>query len=100
MALKIFIVDDQPANLKTMKILLKDLGADIITALSGNEALLLTLKHEFTLILLDVQMPMTEGFETAELIQSNEETRNTPIIFVTAISKEEQYRRTTCIPWL
>lgn len=58
---------------------------------SGNDALALVLEHKFALILLDVQMPDMDGFETAEIIRRNEETKNIPIIFVTAISKERKY---------
>ena len=55
------------------------------------DALALVLEHPFALILLDVQMPDMDGFETAEIIRRNEETKNILIIFVTAISKERKY---------
>lgn len=91
MSPNILIVDDRPENLKTMESLLKRLDANLITACSGNDALRQTLEHEFALILLDVQMPGMDGFETAELIQANEQTRDIPIVFVTAINKEDRH---------
>ena len=58
---------------------------------SGEEALRQVLLHDFAVILLDVQMPGMNGFETAQLIKSRERSRLTPIIFLTAISKDEQF---------
>ena len=66
-------------------------GLNIVEATSGNDALALLLEHNFALILLDVQMPDMDGFETAELMRGSEETKHIPIIFVTAISKEQKY---------
>lgn len=71
--------------------LLKGLDAEIYTAQSGNEALSLLLRHEFALVLLDVQMPGMDGYETASLMRSNQAFSTIPIIFVTAISKEQQH---------
>lgn len=88
---KILIVDDLPANLVAMKKLLSKIHAEIYTASSGNEALSLIIDHDFALILLDVQMPGMDGFETAEIMRSSDYARITPIIFVTAISKEQQH---------
>ncbi len=87
----ILIVDDKPANLLALRKILKRPGLNIIEAKSGNEALALLLEHDIALILLDVQMPDMDGFETAELMRGNEETKHIPIIFVTAISKEQKY---------
>ena len=87
----ILLVDDKPENLLALEKLLEGPDVDIVKAASGNEALSLVLEREFALILLDVQMPGMDGFETAELIQSNRDTRHIPIIFVTAISKEQQH---------
>jgi diguanylate cyclase (GGDEF)-like protein len=81
---KILIVDDTPANLIAMRRLLRDSGARLIEAASGNEALAACLDHEFALILLDVQMPDIDGFEVAALLSDEARTRETPIIFVTA----------------
>ncbi|MCG8565658.1 MAG: diguanylate cyclase [Desulfobacterales bacterium] len=86
---KILIVDDRPENLYSLEVILKRPGLEIISASSGNQALRELLNHEFALILLDVQMPEMDGFETAELIRCNDKTRYIPIIFITANSKEE-----------
>ncbi len=87
----ILIVDDKPANLLALRKLLGRPGLNIVEATGGNDALSLILEYDFALILLDVQMPDMDGFETAELIRGNEETKHIPIIFVTAISKEQKY---------
>ncbi|MDF2612324.1 MAG: cph [Clostridia bacterium] len=87
----ILIVDDRPENLLVLEGLLEDFGCNIIKADSGNEALGLMLEHEFALILLDIQMPDMDGFEVAEFMRGSEKTRHIPIIFVTAIYKEQKY---------
>lgn len=81
---KILIVDDTPANLVALRRLLRNSGATVVEAKSGNEALAACLDHEFALILLDVQMPDIDGFEVAALLSEETRTRETPIIFVTA----------------
>jgi diguanylate cyclase (GGDEF)-like protein len=81
---KILVVDDTPANLVAMRRLLRNSGARVIEAASGNEALAACLDHEFAMILLDVQMPDIDGFEVAALLSEEARTRETPIIFVTA----------------
>lgn len=81
---KILVVDDTYANLVAMRRLLAHCGAGLHEAHNGNEALALCLDHEFALILLDVNMPDMDGFEVAALLGETEETRDTPIIFVTA----------------
>ncbi len=87
----ILIVDDRKENLLATEKVLRPLDATIFKAISGNEALSLMLRHKFALVLLDVQMPEMDGFETAILMQEHESMQGTPIIFVTAISKEERY---------
>lgn len=87
----ILIVDDRKENLLATEKVLKNLDAGIFKANSGNEALSLLLRHRFAVVLLDVQMPEMDGFETAMLMQEHEHMRGVPIIFVTAISKEERY---------
>ena len=87
---KILVVDDTRANLVALKVLLKPIKADIITAESGEEALLAAQQNEdhIALILLDVQMPVMDGFEVARLLHENEKTRSLPIIFITANQEE------------
>lgn len=87
----ILVVDDRKENLLATEKVLKPLHASIFKAASGNEALSLLLRHRFAVVLLDVQMPEMDGFETAMLMQDHESMRGVPIIFVTAISKEEKY---------
>ncbi|MCU7834058.1 MAG: EAL domain-containing protein [gamma proteobacterium symbiont of Taylorina sp.] len=88
---KILIVDDISANIIALKALLSSLPVQTIAATSGNEALALTLEHDFALILLDVQMPEMNGYEVAEFLREEEETQQVPIIFVTAVYKDEQH---------
>lgn len=88
LSIPLLIVDDRQENLLSMVGLLEGEGYEIVTAQSGNEALRLTLKHDFALLLLDVQMPDMDGFEAATLMRANPKTSNIPIIFVTAGMKE------------
>jgi PAS domain S-box-containing protein len=87
----VLIVDDRPENLSSMEALLNDMGLDLVLAQSGNEALRQTLYQDFALVLLDVQMPEMDGFETAELMRKSPKTRQLPIIFVTAGMNEENH---------
>lgn len=88
---KILIVDDRPENLLALEAILAPLGHELVRANSGAEALKHLLSDEFALILLDVQMPEMDGFETATLIKSREKSRYIPIIFITAISKDPHF---------
>ena len=88
---EILMVDDRPENLLALEAILEPLGQTLVRAHSGDEALRLLLSHDFAMILLDVQMPGIDGFETARLIKSRERTKYIPIIFLTAISKDEEY---------
>jgi two-component system, cell cycle response regulator len=88
---RILLVDDRRENILVLEAILERPDLDIFFATSGNEALSLLLDYEFALVLLDVQMPGMDGFETAEMIRCREKTMHTPIIFVTAISKDERY---------
>ncbi len=88
---KILIVDDRPENIHAMLETLAPLEVEMLSANSGREALALMLKHDFSLVLMDVQMPEMDGFETADLMQKNAATRSVPIIFVTAISKDARH---------
>ena len=87
----ILIVDDRPENLLALEAILEPLGQRIVRASSGQEALRRLLERDFAVILLDVQMPGMNGFEAARLIKSRERTKHIPIIFLTAISKDEEY---------
>ena len=86
---KILIVDDRKENLISLEKLLKKFDIEFIRASSGNEALSLTLKHEFALGIFDVQMPGMDGYETVEFIFEDPDIENFPIIFVSAIFKDE-----------
>jgi PAS domain S-box-containing protein len=85
----ILLVDDHPANLLALESVLEPLGQRLVVAASGPEALRHLLREDFALILLDVQMPGMDGFETARLIRLRQRSRYTPIIFLTAHSREE-----------
>jgi PAS domain S-box-containing protein len=87
----ILLVDDRQENLVALEAVLAPLGCRLVTATSGSEALKRLLDDDFAVILLDVQMPELDGFETAEYIKRRERTRHIPIIFVTAISKEQHH---------
>ncbi|MFW5443301.1 MAG: putative bifunctional diguanylate cyclase/phosphodiesterase [Methylococcaceae bacterium] len=87
---KILVVDDLSANLLSMKTLLKKVDVEVITADTGNTALSLALQHNLALILLDINMPVMDGFEVATLLSETEETKNIPIIFVTAMDHSEE----------
>ena len=87
----ILIVDDVPANLMAMEAVLQPLGQRVVSARSGHEALRALLDEEFAVILLDVTMPGMDGFETAQLIRDRSKTRGVPIIFLTAMTSNEQF---------
>lgn len=87
----ILIVDDDPRNLFAVRETLEDLGAQLVLARSGEEALKHLLRQDFALILLDVHMPGMDGYETAGLIRLREKSRHIPIIFLTAINKDETH---------
>ena len=88
---RVLIVDDRADNLLALRAVLEPLGLDLVEADSGEEALRHLLAGEFALIILDVQMPVLDGFETARLIRGRERTRYVPIIFLTAISGEPEH---------
>ena len=85
----ILMVDDHPQNLLALEAVLGDMGQNLVSASSGREALKRLLDQEFALILLDVQMPGLDGYETAALAREREQSRHTPIIFLTAINQSE-----------
>lgn len=83
--IKILLVDDKPENLLSLQIILAGLNYEFVEATSGKEALRVLLKEQdFAIILMDVQMPLMDGFETAELIRESEKLKHVPIIFLTA----------------
>ena len=88
---KILVVDDRPENLLAFEALLEPLGSPIVCVNSGAQALKSLLEDEFAVILLDVQMPVMDGFETASLIKERQRTKDVPIIFVTAIDIDPKY---------
>src|SRR5690349_21293355 len=85
----ILLVDDQPANLLALESILSDMDQNLVKAESGRAALKSLLTQEFAVILLDVQMPDLNGFETASLVRQRDKSRDTPIIFLTALSRNE-----------
>jgi response regulator RpfG family c-di-GMP phosphodiesterase len=89
---KILIVDDRIDNLIALEKLLADLDVDFVRATSGNEALKKILKTEFAIALVDVQMPGMDGFETVEFIRQQKNTMLLPIIFLSAIYKEDYHQ--------
>jgi serine phosphatase RsbU (regulator of sigma subunit) len=86
---KILLVDDLPANLLSLEAMLGDMNVNLIRAASGADALRNLLHDDFALILMDVQMPGMDGFETAELIRQRERSQSTPIIFLTGVESAE-----------
>ena len=86
---KILIVDDKSENLFALEQVLKQLDVTIIKALNGNEALIAILNYDFTMAILDVQMPDMDGYELAEFIRSEDKTRYLPVIFLSAVFSDE-----------
>jgi signal transduction histidine kinase/DNA-binding response OmpR family regulator len=84
----ILVVDDLPQNLLVMRAVLDELGENVITAQSGAEALQLVLQYDFAVVLLDVNMPGMDGYETAAFIRKRKKSALTPIIFMTAYADE------------
>jgi signal transduction histidine kinase len=85
---KILVVDDLPEKLLTYQVILEGPGQELVTAQSGAEALRLVLQHDFAVILLDVNMPGMDGFETAAMIRQRKKSSHTPIIFITAFTDD------------
>lgn len=89
--MNILIVDDRPENLLALEAILEPLGENLVRANSGEDALRELLQRDFAVILLDVQMPGMNGLETAQFIKARERSRSIPILFLTAINKEDSY---------
>ncbi|MBF4507706.1 response regulator [Flavobacterium sp. JLP] len=91
-AIKILIVDDKKENLLSLQVILADRGYQFVEATSGKDALRILLKNQdFAIILMDVQMPLMDGFETAELIRQSDKLKHVPIIFLTANMNTTEY---------
>ncbi len=90
----LLLVDDRPKNIEALEALLGDMdfNFEMIKTYSGSEALRQSLKHDFALVLLDVQMPEMNGIETAHLLRTNPKTKHFPIIFITAGMSEADVR--------
>jgi signal transduction histidine kinase len=86
---KILIVDDKQENLISLETILNDFNLEFVRAYSGEEALKQTLKEEFALAILDVQMPGMDGYETLELMRHRKKTKYLPVIFVSAIHQSD-----------
>ena len=89
---KILIVDDKIENLIALERILGSLDVTMVRALSGNEALSQTLKNDFALVITDVQMPEMDGFEMVELLRSDKKTKYIPVIFVSAIYRDDYHK--------
>lgn len=87
----ILVVDDRPEGIVTIEAVLTNPEYNLVVANSGREALAHVLNQDFAVILMDVQMPDMDGFETAKLIKQREKSKNIPIIFLTAINKTDRY---------
>jgi CheY-like chemotaxis protein len=87
---RVLLVDDDERNLLAVQSILEDLG-EIVPARSGEEALRHLLKGEFAVILLDVYMPGMDGYETAQIIRSRDQTKGIPIVFLSAVNKEAEH---------
>ncbi|ULT54413.1 PAS domain S-box protein [Neobacillus drentensis] len=89
--INILMVDDLKENLVALEAVLTSPRYHLVTATSGEEALRCILKQDFAVILLDVQMPGLNGFDTAKLIKARKKSKNIPIIFITAISQDMEH---------
>jgi PAS domain S-box-containing protein len=87
---RVLLVDDDERNLLAVSSILEDLG-EVVTARSGEEALRHLLKGEFAVILLDVYMPGMDGYETAQIIRSRDQSKGIPIVFLSAVNKETEH---------
>jgi two-component system, sensor histidine kinase and response regulator len=86
----ILLVDDHPENLTALEAILTPLGENLLLASSGTDALRHVLHHDLAVILMDVRMPTMDGFEAARMIREREKSAHIPIIFITAISKDQE----------
>jgi CheY-like chemotaxis protein len=87
---RILAVDDDRRNLLALEAVLDPLGLEVVSVTSGEDALIEVLRSEFALILMDVQMPSLDGFATTALIKKRQKSEHIPIIFLSAISRDEE----------
>ena len=87
---RVLLVDDDERNLLAVATVLEDLG-EVVLARSGEQALRHLLKGEFAVILLDVYMPGMDGYETAQIIRTRDQTKGIPIVFLSAVNKEAEH---------
>jgi PAS domain S-box-containing protein len=87
----ILMVDDRPANVLALEAILRPLGHNLVAASSGEEALKRLLEKDYAVILMDVQMPGLDGYQTVQMIKQRERSRQVPIIFITAIYKDPEH---------
>ena len=87
---RVLVVDDDENNLLAISTVLEDIG-EVVVARSGEEALRHLLKGEFAVILLDVYMPGMDGYETAQIIRERDQTKRIPIVFLSAVNKENEH---------
>ena len=91
--INILAVDDSADKLLALSAILSELGQNVVTATSGREALRQLLRQDFAVVLLDINMPGMDGFETAALMRQRQRSEHTPIIFVTAYGDETHATR-------
>lgn len=87
----ILVVDDRPEGIMAVQAVLTDPAYNVVPASSGNEALRALLHMDFAVILMDVQMPIMNGFDTAQIIKTREKSKDIPIVFMSAINQDEAY---------
>jgi two-component system sensor histidine kinase/response regulator len=90
---EVLIVDDRQENLYILDRMLRALDVEVVQALSGAEALNLTLEHDFCVAIVDIQMPEMDGYQLVALLRSNADTATLPVIFVSAIYSDEYHHR-------
>ena len=90
---KVVVVDDEPINVKLVSAMLKTEQLDILAAYDGKEALKLINNNKIDLILLDIMMPEMDGYEVTRIIKGNIDTKDLPIILITALNSEEDKKR-------
>lgn len=96
---RVLIVDDRPENLYALEKILKRMPFELVRALSGMEALTQVIRQgNFVLVILDINMPEMDGYETAKMIRENEPTSAVPILFVSAIDEDDHRRLDTGPP--